>query len=187
MDLRLLVQLLIRGGVIHPDEHVAAAPVDDILHLGPVEVHGGVLFLLDVQQLLCIGLGVLVHLQVAVADGDERETHLIKVAHAVVGDVPTQHIVPNLIVVVALFLPLLRSKVTEGWQGEAVLLHHLLHLFQSGVNLTAFHGMVSLLFGLFCLLIQCITSRFPLQRLLIKDTKTTYARIFRSVMSQEEP
>ena len=42
-DFRFIVNGLIGMGVIHPDQHIAAAPVDDILSFEPVEVVGRIL------------------------------------------------------------------------------------------------------------------------------------------------
>ena len=105
-----------------------------------MEVHRGVLSLLDIEELFRISLGVLVQLQIPVAEGDKGEPHLVKIPHAIVGNVPPQHVVPDFVVFVPLLCPLLRRESTEGGQGKAVLPHHLLHLSQSGVDLTALHN-----------------------------------------------
>ena len=70
--IRFIVDLLIRQGVIHTDQHVAAAAVYNILGLVPMEMVRGILALSQVQQLFSVHLGVLVsHLAVAVPDGDK--------------------------------------------------------------------------------------------------------------------
>ena len=86
-----IVDRLIGLGIIHPDEHISAAPVDDILGFVPVEVVGGVLALLQVQQLLGVDLGILfLHGLAAVADGDEGKTDFVEISLAVIRNVPAQ-------------------------------------------------------------------------------------------------
>ena len=69
-DISLVVDGLVRFGVIDPDQHIAAAPADDIPGPEPVEMHGRILAFLQVQNLFGIDLGIFVgHVSVAVADG----------------------------------------------------------------------------------------------------------------------
>ncbi len=51
------IKRLVRHGAADLDQDAAAAPVYNVLHLVPVEVHRGVLALLQHQQLFCFGLG----------------------------------------------------------------------------------------------------------------------------------
>ena len=135
-----IVDFLVGKAVVHPDQAVAAAPVDDVLCLEPVEMVGGVLSLLEIQQLFRIDLGILVgQAAVAVAERDEGKPQLVKIAHAVVGNVPAQHAVPDFIVLVPDILPLLGRKMAEGGEVAAIFLAHALHLFQSLVDLRTFH------------------------------------------------
>ena len=63
---------LVGQAVVDADEHVAAAAVDDVLGLVPVEMVRGILPFLHVEQLLGVDLRILVlHGAIAVADGDE--------------------------------------------------------------------------------------------------------------------
>ena len=55
-DIRLVVDGLIGMGVVDPDQDVAAAAVDDVLGLEPVEVVGGILTLLQGKQLLGVDI-----------------------------------------------------------------------------------------------------------------------------------
>ena len=137
---RFIIDLLIRQGVIHTDQHVAAAAVDYILGLVPVEMVRGILALSEVQQFLGIHLGVLVrHLAVAVPDGDERKADLVKITEAVVGNIPAEHAVAHLVILMADVLPLLRREAAERRQIALILCAHCLQLFQRLVYLTAFH------------------------------------------------
>ena len=118
---------------------------DDVLHLGPVEMHGGVLPLLEVQELFRIRLGVgVLPLEVPVSDRDEGEAHLVEFAEAVVGDVPAEKVVAHLVVFMALCLPFFGREVTEVRQKAAVFPNHLLHLAERRVDFTAFHMVSSL-------------------------------------------
>ena len=139
-----VVDGLIRLGIVHPDQHISAAPVDDILGFIPVEVVGGILALLQVQQLLGVDLGILfLHGLAAVADGDEGKTDFVEISLAVIRNVPAQAAVPDLVVFVALRLPLLRGEVAEGRQIAAVFLAHGLQLTKSLVDFGTFHGCLS--------------------------------------------
>ena len=136
-----IINFFIGKRIVDPDQHVTAAAVDDVLGLIPVEVVGGVLALLEVQQLFRVDLGILVrHGAVAVADGNQGKAELVEIPKAVVGDIPAQHAVPDFIILVSDFLPLLRSEMAEGRQIAVLLLAHGLQLFQRFVDLRTFHG-----------------------------------------------
>ena len=136
----VVVDLLVRQTVVDPDQHVAAAPVDDVLGLVPVEVVGAVLPLLEIQQLFRVDLGILFRQgAAAVADRDERHADLVEVAEAVVGDVPAEQALAHLVVLVAKRPPLVGRESAEGRQGEAVGPAHGLQLAQRAVDLGTFH------------------------------------------------
>ena len=109
------ILLLVR--IVDLDEQVAAAAVDDVLHLAPMEVIGRDLPFLDDQQLLGVGLHVL-HLviEVAVAEREHEEPDLLVVARTEVRDVPAEHVVADLVVVVSLRRPVRRTPVRERRQ-----------------------------------------------------------------------
>ena len=71
----------------------------------------------------------LVNRPVAVADGDERKSHLVKITHAVVSNIPTQHAITDLIVLMAGFFPVLRCHMAERRQITAVFGAHGLQFF----------------------------------------------------------
>ena len=111
-DIAFIVDGLVGVGIVHPDQHVSAAPVDDVLGLVPVEVVGGILSLFQEQQLLGVDLGVFFpHGLAAVADGDEGESDLIEIPLTVVRDVPAQTAVPDFVVFVTFGFPFLRGKM----------------------------------------------------------------------------
>ena len=143
--LGFVVNGFVGEGVVYPDQHIAAAPVDDILGLEPVEVVGGILALLQIQQLFRIDLGVLaVKAAAAVADGDEGEAHFIKIAHAVIRNIPAQAAVPDLVILPALFFPLLGRKMAKRRQIAVVPLAHGFQLPKGLIDLRTLHGMLSL-------------------------------------------
>ena len=83
------------------------------------------------QRPKVVDLGVLAgHGPVAVADGDEGKTEAVKISLAVVGDIPAQHTVPHLVVLVTQFPPLLRGEMAEGRQGKGIFGAHGLQLLQ---------------------------------------------------------
>ena len=100
-----------------------------------MEVVGGDLAGPQIHDLLGVGLGVLGVVDVAIADGDQGQADLAVVPQSVVGDVPAQGIVPDLIVLVALLGPLLGGEAQEGGQGELILLQHSLEFLDDGVDL----------------------------------------------------
>ena len=121
----LIIDLFIFQRIVHTDQHVAATAVDDILCLKPVEMIRRILTFLQVQKLLCIYLGIFVrHGTIAVTNGDQGKSHLVKISHAVVGDIPTQHTITDFIVLVTDTLPLLWGKMTERWQIAVILFTH---------------------------------------------------------------
>ena len=109
-----------------------------------MEMVGGILTLFQIQQFFCIDLGVLFfHSPVAVADGDKRKAELIKVAQAVVGDIPAQHAISHFVIFVTGRLPIFRGHMAEGRQIAMVLFAHSLQLFQSLVHFRSFHSLHS--------------------------------------------
>ena len=62
----------------------------------------GILAFLHVEQLLGVDLRILVlHGAIAVADGDEREADLVKIAETVVGNIPAEHTVTDFVIFVS--------------------------------------------------------------------------------------
>lgn len=123
---------LVRQAVVNANEDVSAATVDDVLGLVPVEMIRGILPLLYIEQLLGVDLRILVlHRAVAVADGDERHTDLVKIAEAVIGDVPAEHTVADFVIFVSLGFPFFRCKVAERWKIAVLLRTHGFQFLQS--------------------------------------------------------
>ena len=140
-NIAFIIHFLIGQAVIHPNEHISAAPVDDVLGFIPVEMVGRILPFLQIQQLFGVYLGIFFrHLAIAVADGNQGKTNLVKVAQAVIRDVPAQHTLPHLVIVVTDILPLLRCKMAEGRQIAAVFGTHRFQFFQCLVDFRTFHG-----------------------------------------------
>jgi hypothetical protein len=139
-DGRFIVNGLVRMGVVHPDEYIAAAPIDDILSFEPMEVIGGILAFLQIKQLLGIDLRILIgHIPVAVTDGNQGKAELIKVAETIVGDIPTQAAVPDFVIFMSFFFPFPGRKMAEGRQIAAMLPAHGLKLFQGFVDFGSLH------------------------------------------------
>ena len=77
----------LRVGLLDGDHQRAASAHDDVLHLDPMEVEGRLLPLAYDQELL--GIGPLVGAALdPVAEAEEQETPLGKIARAEIGDVP---------------------------------------------------------------------------------------------------
>ncbi|MPM89133.1 hypothetical protein SDC9_136241 [bioreactor metagenome] len=106
-----------------------------------MEVHGRILPVFQIEQLFRIGLWIALPLgEVAVSNGHERESHLEKITYAVVGDIPAEHIVANLVELAALLRPVLGRPVAKRGQHEALLFRKRLHATDCGVDFGAFHN-----------------------------------------------
>ena len=137
----LIINFFIRQAVVHADEAVTAAAVDNVLGLVPVEMVRGHLALLQIQQLLCVDLRIFFRLRAAaVADGDEGEAEFVKIAEAEIRDIPVEHTVAHFIVFMALRLPLPGREVTEWRQIALVFFAHGLQLPERFVDLRTFHN-----------------------------------------------
>ena len=145
-NIRFIVNLLVGKRIVNTDQAVAAATVDNILGLEPMEMVGGILALLQIQKLFRIDLGVFLrHMAVAVADGDEGEAELVEISQTVVGDIPAQAAVPDFVVFMALGLPFGGGEMAERRQVAMILFAHGFQLFQRGIDLGTFHLDSSLL------------------------------------------
>ena len=78
-------------------------------------------------------------MRVTVAQGDQVQAAGVKVPAAEVGQVPSQRIVPDFILVVSFCCPFLRGKGEKGREREAVLLQHGVKFPDTGINFGAFH------------------------------------------------
>ena len=115
-------QLAVRSSVVEAQIEGVASPVDDVFGLEDMIVHRELLPRVHHQELLCVLFRILVTAQlVAVADRKQNEAFLVEPAKSAVGHVPPQHVVPDLIVVMAFGLPVLRCPVSERWKTEALL------------------------------------------------------------------
>ena len=72
---------------------------------------------------------------VSVAQSDERKTDFIPISQTVVCDVPTQHVVADLVVLVPFLPPFLRRPAAERRKMKAVLFDKLLHVSDALVDL----------------------------------------------------
>ena len=128
-----LVNGLVGQTVVDADQNIAAAAIDNVLGLVPMEMIWGILSLFHIEQLFGVDLRILVlHRTIAVADRDERHADLVKVAETVVRNVPTKHTVADFVVfmpLVTLFLPLLRGKIAERRQVAMLACAHGFQLF----------------------------------------------------------
>ncbi len=117
---RRIQHFAVLAGVVALDNQRAAAAIDDVLHLLPVEVIGRHLIFFRNQQLFGIGLFILGVVEVAVAQGDHQQAALVEIAAAKVGDVPTEHVFLDLVVFAVLVLPFVHGPGDEGRQGKFV-------------------------------------------------------------------
>ena len=89
MNVIYLIKVLILCGIVYTDQNISAAAVDDVLHLGPVEVHRRILSFFDIQEFFRVGFCIFVlHFQVSVPDRDQGEPDFIKITETVVCDIP---------------------------------------------------------------------------------------------------
>ncbi len=98
-------------------------------------MHGSHLAFFYKQKLLCVGLRILIYLQIPVADRNKREAYLIEFAEAVVRDIPSEHIIPDLVVFRPLVLPVFCRPFAKRRYLESVRLYHFLHTSDLRINL----------------------------------------------------
>ena len=138
---RFIIDFFVWKTIVDADQYVAAAAVDDVLGLEPMEMIRCVLPFLQVQQLFRIDLRILVrHGTISVADRDKRKTKVVKVALPIIRDVPAEHAIAYFIIFVPLAFPFLRRKMAKRRQVAMLLCAHSLELFQRFVDLTALHN-----------------------------------------------
>ena len=92
-----------------------------------------------VDILLCIYLLVLWVVLVPIPKGNQRKPTLVEVSEAEIRDVPSKHIVTDLIVLMILAFPVLRCKIAERRQKTSVLPQHPFHLFDDRIDIRSFH------------------------------------------------
>ena len=137
-DVGDIVDLLVGQGVVHANQHIAAAPVDDVLHLVPVEVDRGSLPFADDHDLFAVGFAVAC--RIAVADREEGEPLFGEAPLAEVGHVPSQGVVADLAALVAAFFPLLRRAGCPCGEHETVFVEKFERLAYGAVYFGSFHG-----------------------------------------------
>ena len=125
--------------VVKLEDDVTAAAVDNVFHLVPVVVVRAVLAVQNHADLLRVALCVLVHMYVAVADGDQREALFVIVAVAEVGNVPAESVVSDLIVLMALALPILRREFQKIGHLKFVLFQHRFKFLDDRIDFRPFH------------------------------------------------
>ena len=115
---------------------------DDVFHLVPVEMHRRDLTGHAHHDLLGVYLGILRVLHIAVAQGDEGQALVLEVTLSVIGDVPAEHVVANLIPFMVLLGPLFRSEGQVGRDAELVLVQEFFELLDGGIDLRALHDVL---------------------------------------------
>ena len=132
--------LLVFVCVVQFDDQIAASTVDDIFHLGPVEVHRRLLFLLHDHDFLCVGF--LVHAIFSVAQGEEEESSMQEVARPKVGDVPAQHTFGDVIHLSLMGFPVVHTPCCPLGQHELARCEELLGVAHDLIDFTAFHDVI---------------------------------------------
>ena len=113
-------QLSVICRIVEPDHEVASSAVDDVLGLGPVEMHGCDLIRVDNHDLLRIDLAPLASEVIgsAVTQGEEEKAKVVVVTLPKICDIPAQAIVDDLANLQALGSPFLGAPIGKGRQVE---------------------------------------------------------------------
>ena len=74
---------------------------------------GAYLAFIDHQKLFRIGLRISVVFCISVPDSDQGKTDLVKFTQSIICNIPSQHVVADLVIFVILCLPLLRRPAAE--------------------------------------------------------------------------
>lgn len=130
----------LRVGVVQVEHRGAATAHDDVFHLVPVEMHRGDLAWHAHHDLLGVHLGVLWILHIAIAQGDQSQALVLEVTFTVIGDIPAQGVITDLIPFVTLFGPLLRSEAQVWRNPELVLVEQGLELLDDRIDFRMLHG-----------------------------------------------
>ena len=139
----LVRKIVVFVGSVNLDHKVSAAAVDDVLLLIPVIVVGSDLIFLDDHDFFGIYLFVVGIESVAVAKGKEEKTAAAEIARTEIGDVPTENISANFVILVIFFLPLLGGEICEGRKQELVLVEEGDGIFYDFVDFRTFHFKIS--------------------------------------------
>lgn len=73
--------MLVLGGVVQLDEEASPVPVDNILHLVPVEAERRDLLFFNDQDLFGIGFCVFRSIEVAIAEREQRKADFAENSH----------------------------------------------------------------------------------------------------------
>lgn len=92
------------------------------------------------HDLLGVHLGVLWILHIAIAQGDQSQALVLEVTFTVIGDIPAQGVITDLIPFVTLFGPLLRSEAQVWRNPELVLVEQGLELLDDRIDFRTLHG-----------------------------------------------
>ena len=126
----------------------SAATINDVLTLEYVVMIWGGLAIAEHQKLLGIDLLIFGVVLVPVPDCYQTESDLVKITQAEIGNVPSKHVVPDLVILMVLVFPLLRSPVAERGKRKTELLCQRLHLLDDFVDFRSLH---SFLVGFFAI------------------------------------
>ena len=125
------------------DLQITTPAIDDILGLIVMVMHRRIHIIPHVDILLCIYLRVLWIVLIPIPKGNQRKPALVEVSEAEIRDIPSKHVVTDLIVLMILAFPVLRCKAAEGWQKTSVLLQHPFHLFYDRIDFRSLHTLSS--------------------------------------------
>lgn len=80
------------------------------------------------QKFFSVCFRVLIHFQISIPDRDQQKSDFVKFAQAVIRDIPSQHIVTNLIVFCAFIRPVCRCSFTKCWNFKYFHLRYFLFI-----------------------------------------------------------
>ncbi|MPN15160.1 hypothetical protein SDC9_162489 [bioreactor metagenome] len=166
-DVALKVRLSARQGVVELHKHHAAAAVDDVLGLAVVAVHRQTLPIQNRNQLLRIWGADGSVMQAAVTNRKQHVANLRKIAHAIVGHIPTQHNLLHPARQIAFFAPILQRPIRKGRQRAARLVDQAFCPGNMSFYLRSLHhSLISVTFFIHCIkFFRKPTCRCPKQRI----------------------
>ncbi len=132
-----LGKLLVLVGIVKFDDEVASTTIDDVFHLGPMEMHGSLLVLPYYHYLL--GVWFLIDAVLPVADGEEEEAAAQEIARTEIGDVPAQHSLGDVADTIFVGLPVGQAPGCPLGQHELTGCQKLLGIADDLVNFASFH------------------------------------------------
>ena len=129
-NIAFFIDFFIRKGIIYTDQNISAASVDDVFHLIPVEMIQCILSFFQIKEFLCIRFLIFIfHFNISVTNSKQGKSIFIKISHAVVGNIPSKHVITDFIKLMAFCFPFFRSEICKFRKIILMICNHFFQFF----------------------------------------------------------